>query len=369
MPDHYDEEETKYERNRRENRPDVKGYSVKEIVDSTKDSIQNFVGPNLGERFRNKEIGKETLDNVVTDAIEGWNELSPGTRNIITTSAKYLADSYQDMRTISEEERLTYDPIEKVNAYATAGIIRGFEFAGDLIDYTFGNLGRGAANLAGLDPRLGEVAAFATSVYGPLKASKYLKAFSKTQAAKNMVMDAGMTMGAQYRTGKELIEDATQGFKKIRKGYTEKFSKDPSQRVVEVVAEAVDSSEPSFREVYTLAQKINSKTSIGMQKSIKEAKILIGIRNKGLLTGKDPKKDYEMVVQQQKQQEPQASPSSGDPKDIPRTDPGMWMTAGRQAKPLAAKFCLVIGSYALVEPLPKSNRVIRKYEVNASSPA
>ena len=61
MPDHYDEEETKYERNRRENRPDVKGYSVKEIVDSTKDSIQNFVGPNLGERFRNKEIGKETL--------------------------------------------------------------------------------------------------------------------------------------------------------------------------------------------------------------------------------------------------------------------------------------------------------------------
>ena len=27
-----------------------------------------------------------------------------------------------------------------------------------------------------------------------------------------------------------------------------------------------------------------------------------------------------------------------DPKDIPRTDPGMWMTAGRQAKPLRAKF-------------------------------
>ena len=287
MPDHYDEEEKDYERNRRENRPDLKP--------------TDFI-----ERYKKNELGKESIDAMITGLTNDWNQLSPGTRNIITTSAKFLADGYQDVRTISEEEKRTYDPIKKVNAYAGAGAARLLEAGGDLIDFTFGNLGRGAANLAGLDPRLGEVAAFGTSVYGPLKASKYLKAFSKTQMAKNMAMDAGMTMGAQYQTGKELIKDATKGFKKIRKGYTEKFSKDPSQRVVEVVAEAVDSSEPSFREVYTLAQRINSKTSIGMQKSIKEAKILIGIRNKGLLTGRDPKKDYEIITQQQKQQEPQA---------------------------------------------------------------
>ena len=256
MPDHYDEEEKDYERNRRENRPDLKP--------------TDFV-----ERYKKNELGKESVDNMITGLTNDWNQLGPGTRNLITTSAKFLADSYQDVRTISEEEKRTYDPIKKVNAYAGAGAARLFEAGGDLIDFTFGNVGRGIANVAGLDPRLGEVAAVATSIYGTAKAPKALQAFSKTQMAKNMAMDAGMTMGAQYRTAKELIEDATQGFKKIRKGYTEKFSKDPSQRVIEVVAEATDSSEPSFREVYTLAQKINSKTSVGMQKSIKEAKILI----------------------------------------------------------------------------------------------
>ena len=303
-------DEKDYEQNRR-NRPDVKGYSVKEVIDSTKDSIQNFVGPNLGERYKNKEIGKETLDDLTTSAIEGWNELSPDTRNIIAIGAKSLVDIYQDMRTVDQEERRTLDPIEKVNAYATAGITRGFELTGDLIDFTFGNVGRGIANVAGLDPRLGEVAAIGTSIYGTAKAPQMLKAFSKTQTAKNIAMDAGMTMGAQYRTGKELIKDATKGFKKGKQLYTENFSKDPSKRVIDVVAEAIDSAEPSFRDVYTLAQRINNKTSIGMQKSIKEAKVLIGIRNKGLLTGLDPKKDYEMVVQQQKQQEPQARPTSG----------------------------------------------------------
>ena len=287
-----EEDEKDYERNRRQNRPDLQP--------------TDFV-----ERFKANKLGSESIDNMMTGLANDWQQLSPDTRNIISTSAKFLADTYQDIRTVDQEERRTLDPIEKVNAYATAGITRGFELTGDLIDFTFGNVGRGAANLAGLDPRLGEVAAIGTSIYGTAKAPQMLKAFSKTQAAKNMAMDAGMTMGAQYRTGKELIEDATKGFKKGKQLYTEKFSKDPSKRVIDVVAEATDSAEPSFRDVYTLAQRINSKTSIGMQKSIKEAKVLIGIRNKGLLTGLDPKKDYEMVVQQQKQQEPQARPTSG----------------------------------------------------------
>jgi len=282
-----EEDEKDYERNRRQNRPDLQP--------------TDFV-----ERFKANKLGSESIDNMMTGLANDWQQLSPDTRNIIAVGAKSLVDTYQDIRTVDQEERRTLDPIEKVNAYATAGITRGFELTGDLIDFTFGNIGRGAANLAGLDPRLGEVAALGTSIYGTAKAPQMLKAFSKTQAAKNMAMDAGMTMGAQYRTGKELIKDATKGLKKGKQLYTEKFSKDPSQRVINVVAEAVDSTEPSFRDVYTLAQRINSKTSIGMQKSIKEAKILIGIRNKGLLTGLDPKKDYEMVVQQQKQQEPQS---------------------------------------------------------------
>ena len=287
-----EEDEKDYERNRRQNRPDLQP--------------TDFV-----ERFKANKLGSESVDNMMTGLANDWQQLSPVVRDNIAVGAKFLADAYQETRTISEEEKRTLDPIKKVNAYAGAGTARLLEAGGDLIDFTFGNIGRGAANLAGLDPRLGEVAALGTSIYGTAKAPQMLKAFSKTQAAKNLAMDAGMTMGAQYRTGKELIKDATKGLKKGKQLYTEKFSKDPSKRVIDVVAEATDSAEPSFRDVYTLAQRINSKTSIGMQKSIKEAKVLIGIRNKGLLTGLDPKKDYEMVVQQQKQQEPQARPASG----------------------------------------------------------
>ena len=258
------DEEKDYERNRRENRPDLKP--------------TNFV-----ERFKKNELGKESVDNMITGLTNDWNQLSPKTRNLITTSAKFLADSYQDVRTISEEEKRTYDPIKKVNAYAGAGAARLFEAGGDLIDFTFGNVGRGIANVAGLDPRLGEVAAIGTSIYGTAKAPKALQAFSKTQMARNMAMDAGMTMGAQYQFGKETVKTVKKGFKNIKKGYTENFSKDASQRVVNVVGEAIDSDSASFRDVYSLAQSINRKTDIGMQKSIKEAKLLIGIRNKGLL--------------------------------------------------------------------------------------
>ena len=310
MPDHYDEEEKDYERNRRENRPDLKP--------------TDFV-----ERYKKNELGKESIDAMINGIADDWNNLDPRVKEFVSGTAKVIGDTYQDMRTISEEERLTYDPVKKVNAYATAGIVRGFELGGELLDATVGNIGRGIGWMAGLDPRAGEALAIGAQFAVTPQLPKAAKAFSKTQMARNMAMDAGMTMGAQYRTGKELIEDATQGFKKIRKGYTEKFSKDPSQRVIEVVAEATDSSEPSFREVYTLAQKINSKTSVGMQKSIKEAKILIGIRNKGLLTGVDPNKDYEMVVQQQKQQEPQARPTSVNTQQLTSGSPGMVQLSPR----------------------------------------
>lgn len=264
MPDHYDEEEKDYERNRRENRPDLKP--------------TDFV-----ERYKKNELGKESIDAMINGIADDWNNLDPRVKDFVSGTAKVIGDTYQDMRTISEEERLTYDPVKKVNAYATAGIVRGFELGGELLDATVGNVGRGIGWMAGLDPRAGEALAIGAQFAVTPKLPKAAKAFSKTQMARNMAMDAGMTMGAQYQFGKQTVKAVKKGFKNIKKGYTENFSKDASQRVVNVVGEAIDSDSASFRDVYSLAQSINRKTDIGMQKSIKEAKLLIGIRNKGLL--------------------------------------------------------------------------------------
>ena len=264
MPDHYDEEEKDYERNRRENRPDLKP--------------TDFV-----ERYKKNELGKESIDAMINGIADDWNNLDPRVKDFVSGTAKVIGDTYQDMRTISEEERLTYDPVKKVNAYATAGIVRGFELGGELLDATVGNVGRGIGWMAGLDPRAGEALAIGAQFAVTPQLPKAAKAFSKTQMARNMAMDAGMAMGAQYQFGKETVKTVKKGFKNIKKGYTENFSKDASQRVVNVVGEAIDSDSASFRDVYSLAQSINRKTDIGMQKSIKEAKLLIGIRNKGLL--------------------------------------------------------------------------------------
>ena len=326
MPDHYDEEEKDYERNRRENRPDLKP--------------TDFV-----ERYKKNELGKESIDAMINGIADDWNNLDPRVKEFVSGTAKVIGDTYQDMRTISEEERLTYDPVKKVNAYATAGIVRGFELGGELLDATVGNVGRGIGWMAGLDPRANEALAIGAQFAITPQLPKAAKAFSKTQMARNMAMDAGMTMGAQYQFGKETVKTVKKGFKNIKKGYTENFSKDASQRVVNVVGEAIDSDSASFRDVYSLAQSINRKTDIGMQKSIKEAKLLIGIRNKGLLaegTTQGSGSINQALARLQKIKkdrniDPRLS-NVVDPKDVPRTDPGMWMTAGRQAKPLAAKF-------------------------------
>ena len=71
--------------------------------------------------------------------------------------------------------------------------------------------------------------------------------------------------------------------------------------------------------------------------------------NAGLLTGDTPLNVIHARLMQQGKNRGSMYDKDGnpiddsptlnvDPKDIPRTDPGMWMTAGRQAKPLSAKF-------------------------------
>ena len=81
----------------------------------------------------------------------------------------------------------------------------------------------------------------------------------------------------------------------------------------------------------TPTETINPGTNAGLIEgnvpfNVLHARLMRGAKNRGSMYDKDgnPIDD---------------SPTLNvDPKDIPRTDPGMWMTAGRQAKPLSAKF-------------------------------
>ena len=56
-----------YEINRK-NRPKVKGYSLEELWN-------NQVGPNFWERFKNKELGSQKMDQIVNSIKEDWNSL------------------------------------------------------------------------------------------------------------------------------------------------------------------------------------------------------------------------------------------------------------------------------------------------------
>ena len=51
-----------YEKNRKKNRPDVKGYSVDELI-----------GPNFIQRYKDRELGKESIDNIITGLENDWN--------------------------------------------------------------------------------------------------------------------------------------------------------------------------------------------------------------------------------------------------------------------------------------------------------
>ena len=143
-----------YEINRK-NRPEVKGYSIEELI-----------GPDFIERYQNRELGKETIDNILGGLEQEWNNLDEGTRQNIVGAANWVGDAYSRARSIDETEK--YNPI----AYAEAGALRTIEGAANVIgtaaDMTLGNLGRGAGWMLGLDPRAREALAIGSQLYlGP----------------------------------------------------------------------------------------------------------------------------------------------------------------------------------------------------------
>lgn len=225
----------------------MKGYSIEELV-----------GPNLGERYKNREIGKESIDNIITGLENDWNELDDGVKQNIIGFGNFIGNEYKKLRTVEEQEK--FDP----SAYITAGTIRTGEFAlntiGKVSDFIIGNPARGIGWLAGLDPRGREALAIGAQLYlGP----KALKQVTK-------------------------LKPKHLGFStKIEPYVPPKGIGKVDKKMINITADAVDETFNLNPEIFRRASKIyKANPSIGMKKAIEEAKLLEGFMPSQLITDK-----------------------------------------------------------------------------------
>ena len=156
-------------------------------------SIEDLIGPNFIERYQNRELGKETIDDILGGLEQDWNNLDEDTRQNIVGAANWVGDAYSRARSIDETEK--YNPI----AYAEAGALRTIEGAVNVIggaaDMTLGNLGRGAGWMMGLDPRAREALAVGSQIYlGP-------KAFRNVANLTNKAITSKQAHNLAFKAG------------------------------------------------------------------------------------------------------------------------------------------------------------------------
>ena len=235
-----------YEKNRK-NRPDVKGYSIEELV-----------GPNFGERYKNRELGKEWFDTVIDGLEQSWTDLDDFHKKNIIGIGNWVGDQYSKLRTVEEHEK--FDP----SAYITAGTVRTGEFAlntiGKVSDFLIGNPARGVGWLAGLDPRIREGMAIGAQLYfGP-------KALNKVSKLKPKHL--GITTKIEPYV-------PPKGIGKVDK------------KMINITADAVDETFNLNPDIFRRASKIyKANPNIGMKKAIEEAKLLEGFTPSQLITDK-----------------------------------------------------------------------------------
>jgi len=234
-----------YEINRK-NRPKVKGYSIEELV-----------GPNFGERYENRELGKEWFDTVIDGLEQSWTDLDDVHKKNIIGIGNFIGNEYKKLRTVEEHEK--FDP----SAYITAGAIRTGEFAlntiGKVSDFLIGNPARGIGWMMGLDPRIRE----------------------------------GMAIGAQLYFGPKGLKQVTK-LKPKHLGITTKIEPyvPPTQlgntkKMINITADAVDETFNLNADIFRRANKIyKANPNIGMKKAIQEAKLLEGFTPSQLITDK-----------------------------------------------------------------------------------
>ena len=241
----------------------AKGYSVEELI-----------GPNFTQRYKDRELGKESIDNIITGLENDWNELDDGVKKNIVGTANFIGNAYKEARSISPDEK--YNPL----AYVEAGAVRGIEgivnTVGKVSDFVIGTPVRGAGWMMGLDPRAREAMSIAAQIYlGP-------KALTKLTKLKPS--NFGITTKIEPYV-------PPKGIGKVNK------------KMINITSDAVDETLNLDPNIFRRASKIyKANPSIGMKKAIQEAKLLEGFTPSQLITDKtfgsikkgglfDPKRD------------------------------------------------------------------------------
>ena len=57
-------------------------------------SIEELIGPDFIKRYQHRELGKETIDNILGGLEQDWNNLDEGTRQNIVGAANWVGDAY-----------------------------------------------------------------------------------------------------------------------------------------------------------------------------------------------------------------------------------------------------------------------------------
>jgi len=220
-------------------------------------SVEDLVGSNFGERYQNRELGKESIDTVIQGLENNWNDLDDGVKQNIVGTANFITNAYKEARSISPDEK--YNPI----AYVEAGAVRGIEGVvntiGKVSDFVIGNPARGLGWLGGLDPRAQEAMSVAAQLYlGP----KALKGLTKLKP-KNL----GITQTIEKIN---TVDDVI-----------------PPKQMFNITSDVIDETVSLNPEIFRRASRIYKKNpSIGMKKAIEEAKLLEGFTPSQLITDK-----------------------------------------------------------------------------------
>ena len=202
-----------YEKNR-ENRPKVKGYSLEELWN-------NQVGPNFWERFKNKELGSQKMDQMLNSIKEEWDRLDGPDSTIHEQNFKKgleifgteLGKVYQDKRSIDNWQE-AINPYEIFNAVA----LRTLEAGGYALDATVGNAARFVSSTLGLDPRWGEVASTGAQLFvgpGALKALPKGYNVASRLAGSQKSLNFASKLNRNIKSGIRAIDEATYGIRGV----------------------------------------------------------------------------------------------------------------------------------------------------------
>jgi len=192
----------------------AKGYSLEELWN-------NQVGPNFWERFKNKELGSQKMDQIINSIKEDWDSLDGPNSTIHEQRFKKgleifgtsLAESYQNKRSIDSWQ----EAINPVDVFTALGL-RTIEAGGYALDATVGNAARFVSSTLGLDPRWGEVASTGTQLFvGPAALRALPKGYSAASrlAGSQKSLNFASKLNRNIKKGINAIDEATYGIRRV----------------------------------------------------------------------------------------------------------------------------------------------------------